>query len=458
MVWSRGPWHFDKNLIVLEKPVGPEDTSKAIPKTQEDIEHVAGIGAEGASRLLSTIPTSSDKSGGKSSRDLGVSEPNRALIAEDGISTQIIQPVIPPSREALARMDEEIVGSNLCDEGDVVMVGSSCGKPNSKKWKRLIRGSPLQRLIPGCPSPIQKMLLARHYARRDRKPVKRSLKCYSVICTAWGGFDSETSGRGLRDKLVLCADRLENWSKVKFGSLKKAIDRKRCEINLLYDRKQFVQVLDAIKSRERELESLLSKEELYWKQRSRVDWLLAGDKNSKFFHRRATARKKKNQISSLLDSRGVRRESEQGMSSVVLDYFSDLFRSIQPSFSDLSAASSFLESKVASLISPSSHSWDLAKLDQVFMAADRDSILEIPLSLGDCADSLIWHFDKSGEYSFCMILWGVWSDRNAVFHSKSPRVSADLVSWSLSLLREFQGTQKVFGSPSQPPRQPCSAL
>ncbi|KAL5838662.1 hypothetical protein ACOSQ3_015831 [Xanthoceras sorbifolium] len=171
-------------------------------------------------------------------------------------------------------------------------------------------------------------------------------ECYSVICTAWGGFDSETSGRGLRDKLGLCADRLENWSKVKFGSLKKAIDRKRCEINLLYDRKQSEQVLDDIKSRERELESLLSKEELYWKQRSRVDWLLAGDKNSKFFHRRATARKKKNRISSLLDSRGVRRESEQGMSSVVLDYFSDLFRSIQPSFSDLSAASSFLESKV----------------------------------------------------------------------------------------------------------------
>ncbi|KAL5752380.1 hypothetical protein ACOSQ2_022887 [Xanthoceras sorbifolium] len=450
MVWSRGPWYFDKNLIVLEKPVGSgEDTSDAIPKAQEDIEHVAGIGAEGASRSLSTIPSSSDKRGGKSSRDLGVSEPNRALIADDGISTQIMQPVISPSREALARMDDEIVGSNLCDEGDVVMVGSSCGKPNSKKWKRLIRGSPLQRLIPGCPSPIQKMLLARHYARRDRKPVKRSLKCYSVICTAWRGFDSETSGGGLRDKLVLCADRLENWSKVKFGSLKKAIDRKRGEINLLYDRKQSEQVLNAIKCRERELESLLSKEELYWKQRSRVDWLLAGDKNSKFFHRRATVRKKKNQISSLLDNRGVRRESEQGMSSVVLDYFSDLFRSIQPSSSNLSAATSFLESKdfmVASLISPSSHSWDLAKLDQVFVTADRDSILEIPLSLGDCADSLIWHFDKTGEYS-----------RNAVFHSKSPRVSADLVSWSLSLLREFQSTQKVFGSPSQPPRLPCSA-
>ena len=50
------------------------------------------------------------------------------------------------------------MGSNLCDEGDAVMFGSSFGKP-----------------IPGCPSPIQKTLLARHYARRGRKPVKRSL-------------------------------------------------------------------------------------------------------------------------------------------------------------------------------------------------------------------------------------------------------------------------------------------
>ncbi|KAL5784931.1 hypothetical protein ACOSQ2_007323 [Xanthoceras sorbifolium] len=56
-----------------------------------------------------------------------------------------------------------------------------------------------------------------------------------------------------------------------------------------------------------------------------------------------------------------------------------------------------------------------------------------------------------------MILWGVWSERNDVSHSKCPRFSAVLVSWSLSLLREFQGSQKVFGSPLQSPRQSCSA-
>ncbi|KAL5827595.1 hypothetical protein ACOSQ3_019436 [Xanthoceras sorbifolium] len=167
-----------------------EDTSEAKSKAQEDIEAVVGVGAKNATRTLVMVPTTSEKHGGKSSKEGegSLSDPFRVLLVEDDSSIQVIQSAIPSSREvlavvptedghseALARMDEEIVGSNLCDEGDVVMVGASLGKSNSKKWKRLIRGSPLQRLIPGCPSPIQKMLLARHYARRDRKPVKRSL-------------------------------------------------------------------------------------------------------------------------------------------------------------------------------------------------------------------------------------------------------------------------------------------
>ncbi|KAL5854486.1 hypothetical protein ACOSQ4_004288 [Xanthoceras sorbifolium] len=165
-----------------------EDTSEAKPKVQEDIEDVVGAGAEGARRIVFT--TSSDKRKGMSGRAIEDSPTasNRAVKSKGGILIQDNQLVDYPSREVLAvaptedghsealvRMDEKIVGSNLCDEGDVVMYGSSLGKSNSKKWKRLIRGSLLQKLIPSCPSPIQKMLLARHYARRGRKPVKRSL-------------------------------------------------------------------------------------------------------------------------------------------------------------------------------------------------------------------------------------------------------------------------------------------
>ncbi|KAL5779709.1 hypothetical protein ACOSQ2_010446 [Xanthoceras sorbifolium] len=41
--------------------------------------------------------------------------------------------------------------------------------------------------------------------------------------------------------------------------------------------------------------------------------------------------------------------------------------------------------------------------------------------MDSCVDSFSAELEE-----FCMILWGVWSDRNAVCHSKSPRVSADL--------------------------------
>lgn len=44
---------------------------------------------------------------------------------------------------------------------------------------------------------------------------------------------------------------------------------------------------------ENELEVLLEEEEKYWKLKSREDWLNWGDKNTKWFHSKASHRKKK---------------------------------------------------------------------------------------------------------------------------------------------------------------------
>lgn len=45
-----------------------------------------------------------------------------------------------------------------------------------------------------------------------------------------------------------------------------------------------------------ELNQYLNQEELYWKHRSKQFWLNEGDRNTRYFHKYASARKQKNSI------------------------------------------------------------------------------------------------------------------------------------------------------------------
>ena len=47
------------------------------------------------------------------------------------------------------------------------------------------------------------------------------------------------------------------------------------------------------------------KEEIMWRQRARIQWLSAGGKNTRFFHLRASLRRKKNMIKALQNSLGA---------------------------------------------------------------------------------------------------------------------------------------------------------
>ncbi|KAL5551591.1 hypothetical protein UlMin_001767 [Ulmus minor] len=75
----------------------------------------------------------------------------------------------------------------------------------------------------------------------------------------------------------------------------------------------------------------MHKEELYWKQRSRVNWLKDGDKNTKFFHRKASNRRFKNEILGVCDENGCWQTDVGLVKSVFNDYFEAIFRSSNPS-------------------------------------------------------------------------------------------------------------------------------
>lgn len=63
-----------------------------------------------------------------------------------------------------------------------------------------------------------------------------------------------------------------------------------------------------------------------WRQRSRVHWLKEGDQNTRFFHSKATHRRKRNMIKRLKDKMGVWLEGSQ-RDGLIVDFFKNLFAS-----------------------------------------------------------------------------------------------------------------------------------
>lgn len=56
---------------------------------------------------------------------------------------------------------------------------------------------------------------------------------------------------------------------------------------------------------ETKLTSLLKQQHAYWKQRGTIKWVTLGDANTKFFHANASARFRRNLITTLEDSTGT---------------------------------------------------------------------------------------------------------------------------------------------------------
>ena len=68
-----------------------------------------------------------------------------------------------------------------------------------------------------------------------------------------------------------------------------------------------------------------------WQQRSRNMYLVAGDRNTRFFHVKASNRNQKNMIEGMEDSSGTWQETPEAIEQIVTDYFSMLFTTSNPS-------------------------------------------------------------------------------------------------------------------------------
>lgn len=142
------------------------------------------------------------------------------------------------------------------------------------------------------------------------------------------------------------AKTLLSWAKNKIGSIPKEIKRVKEELNnnLNDERKPYkAQMVTLLENR---LEKLLDQEETHWRQRSRNQWLAEGDRNTTFFHRAATDRRRKNKINRLEDDQGRLRNTQDQIEDLVLEFYPYLFSTSDPSNEDITLTTNLISKVV----------------------------------------------------------------------------------------------------------------
>ena len=99
---------------------------------------------------------------------------------------------------------------------------------------------------------------------------------------------------------------MQEWSRGVFGSIKRKIAHLKAQLVEAKERFAWTGYRQEIKDIEDQLHELYEREDVYYKQRSRVDWLQDGDQNTKYFQNRASHRKRKNTVKALRREDGTK--------------------------------------------------------------------------------------------------------------------------------------------------------
>jgi hypothetical protein len=135
---------------------------------------------------------------------------------------------------------------------------------------------------------------------------------------------------GVRDLGDICSSlrtvmgSLYDWRKQHFKPVSREIDRKgkKLEALLMLSDEESVRARQQL---QRDMDELLYREELMWLQRSRVAWLREGDRNTRYFHRKASWRRKKNRILKLRREDGSWAEDPEEMGARTTSFFHQLY-------------------------------------------------------------------------------------------------------------------------------------
>jgi hypothetical protein len=120
------------------------------------------------------------------------------------------------------------------------------------------------------------------------------------------------------------------WGQKVYGNIPRQIKLLQQDI---HDKKAKIpsrEDIDNIHQLENSLDNFIKLEETWWAQRAKAHWLQHGDKNSKFFHYKASQRNIKNKINFITNQQGNKATDNKEIQSAFMDYFTSIFSSSNP--------------------------------------------------------------------------------------------------------------------------------
>ncbi|KAL0295205.1 UNVERIFIED_CONTAM: LINE-1 retrotransposable element O protein [Sesamum radiatum] len=159
--------------------------------------------------------------------------------------------------------------------------------------------------------------------------------CERVVADSWVGWGGRASSEGISAQLEACQHNLYRWSKAVIRADRQRSQALETRLKWLLAQPITPVVQLEIGKRREELESGAAREETKWRQRSKDMWLREGDRNTSFFHRRASQRYCTNLICQIRTESGVWVESEEDIRRCISSHFQGVYTSSRPRQEDI---------------------------------------------------------------------------------------------------------------------------